>query len=114
MKSLEDEVGGKLLERESSGVTPTDLGHALMKAMRPVLAAYETALAQVRRRADGITLLPDYFRTFSHPGVVFVPISDAAARWDFIVLCQRGKIPAATRALVDGLSSALNSIAQRR
>ncbi len=266
MRALEDEVGGKLLEREASGVTPTDLGHALMKGMRPVLAAYDATLADVRRRAggartelrvgylisaaqsvltpalaelrkthpglklrlhdmspkeqmdalrageldvaitgqegavgardfhsrklcslgvcaalsasdplagrprlalvelkgrdfigideeqmpgrnrwmgalcraagfkprfarvtDGIThvlslvdsesaatLLPDYFRTFSHPGVVFVPVTDAKARWDFIVLWQKGKVPAATRALVDGLSAALESLGAAR
>jgi DNA-binding transcriptional LysR family regulator len=262
MKSLEDEVGGKLLERGASGVTPTDLGHALMKGMRPGLAAYDAALAEVRRRAGGarselrvgylisaaqsvltpalaslrkshpdlklklhdmspkeqmdalragdidvaitgqegalgardfhsrklcslgvcaalaatdpfarrksialmelkkrdfigidddqmpgrnrwmtalcrsagfkprfasvtdgithvlslvasesaVTLVPDYFRTASHPGVVFVPLADETARWDFIVLWQSGKIPAPTRALVDGLSAALQTL----
>ena len=256
MKLLEHEVGGKLLEREASGVKPTGLGHTLLKAMRPALDAYEAALADVRRQArgmrselrvgylisaaqsvltpalarlrkthpdlklklhdmspkeqmdalrageldvaltgqegagaardfysrklcalgvvaalaasdplanrksislkelkgrdfvgidedqmpgrnrwmtalcrtagfkprfavvtDGIThvlsqvvsesavaLLPEYFRTFNHPGVVFVPVSDAKARWDFIVLWQRGQVPPATRALVDALS----------
>lgn len=259
MKSLEDEVGGRLLERDARGVKPTDLGHALMKAMRPVLAAYETALADVRRRAGGarselrvgylvsaaqavltpalaqlrrthpdlklrlhdmspreqldalrkgeldvaitgqegavgvrdfhcrklcsmglcvamsagdplarkkrlflqelkthgfigvdeaempgrnrwmtalcraagfrprfltvtdgithvlslvasesaVTLLPDYFRGFAHPGVVFVPVKDKAARWDFLVLWQRGRTPPSTLALVEGLSAAL-------
>lgn len=266
MKALEHEVGGKLLERGTSGVTPTDLGHALMQRMRPVLAGYETALAEVRRRAGGtrselrvgylisaaqsvltpaltalrrthpdlklklhdmspkeqmnalrageldvaitgqegavdarefhsrklcslgvcvalavtdplarrtsiavkelrkrdfigvdedempgrnrwmatlcrpagfkpriatvtdgithvlslvasesaVTLLPEYFRTFAHPGVVFVPVSDATTRWDFIVLWQRGKVPPATRALVDGLAAALAAIAKVR
>ncbi len=256
MKLLEHEVGGKLLEREASGVKPTGLGHTLLKAMRPALDAYEAALADVRRQARGtrselrvgylisaaqsvltpalaqlrkthpelklklhdmspkeqmdalrageldvaltgqegavaardfysrklcslsvvaaisasdplaarksislldlktrdfigidedqmpgrnrwmaalcrtagfkprfvvvtdgithvlsqvasesaVTLLPEYFRTFTHPGVVFVPVSDAKARWDFIVLWQRGQVPPATRALVDALS----------
>ena len=255
MKLLESEIGGRLLERETSGVKPTGLGHALIKAMRPVLASYETALAGVRRHARGlraelrvgylisaaqalltpalarlrqahpglklqlhdmsprqqlhalrageldvaligqegavaarefhsrklgslgvvaalsasdplagrksiairelkasgfigvddaevpgrnrwmtalcraagfkprfvgvtdgithvlgqvvaetaVTLLPGYFQAFAHPGVVFVPVSDAKARWDFIVLWQRGPIPAATRALVEAL-----------
>ena len=35
MKALEQDIGGKLLEREASGVKPTSLGHALLKAMRP-------------------------------------------------------------------------------
>ena len=262
MKSLESDVGGKLLERETSGVKPTDLGYTLMKAMRPVLDAYESALAEVRRQSrgqrselrvgylisaaqsvltpalarlrrthpdlklklhdmspkeqidalrageldvaligqegavaarefyshklcslgvcaalstsdpfagrksitikelkardfigidedqmpgrnrwmtslcraagfkprfavvtDGIThvlsqvvsesaatLLPDYFRDFKHPGVVFVPVSDAKARWDFIVLWQRGKVPETTRALVGALKLVTSSI----
>ncbi len=266
MKSLEHDVGGQLLERETSGVKPTDLGYALMKAMRPVLEAYETALAGVRRQSRGlrselrvgylisaaqsvltpalarlrkthpelklklhdmspreqidalrageldvaligqegaaaarefyshklcslgvcaalsasdplaarnniavrelktrdfigidedqmpgrnrwmtslcraagfkprfvvitdgithvlsqvvsesaVTLLPEYFRDFKHPGVVFVPVSDAKARWDFILLWQRGKVPTTTRALVDALSRVGESIAGAR
>jgi DNA-binding transcriptional LysR family regulator len=258
MKVLEHEVGGPLLEREVSGVKPTGLGHALIKAMRPALAQYDAALAAVRRQARGlraelrigylisaapslltpalaqlrrthpslklrlhdmspkeqmdalrageldvaltgqegavaardfhsrklrslgvcaalassdplaerasvtllelkardfigvdddqvpgrnrwmtlicraagfkprfvavtdgithvlslvvsesaVTLLPEYFRTFTHPGVVFVPVSDARARWDFIVLWQRGSIPPATRALLEALTAA--------
>lgn len=266
MKSLENDVGGKLLERETSGVKPTDLGYALLKAMRPVLDAYEAVLAGVRRQSRGlrselrvgylisaaqsvltpalarlrkthpdlklklhdmspkeqidalrageldvaligqegavaarefyshklcslgvcaalsasdplaarkniairelkardfigndeeqmpgrnrwmtslcraggfkprfavitdgithvlsevvsefaVTLLPEYFRDFKHPGVVFVPVSDAKARWDFIVLWQRGKVPATTRALVEALSNVGESIAVTR
>ncbi len=266
MKSLEDAVGGKLLEREASGVTPTDLGHALMKVMRPVIAAYDAALAHVRLRAGGtrselrvgylisaaqsvlmpalsqlrkthpdlklilhdmspkeqmdalrsgevdvaitgqegatcardfhsrklctlgvcaalsasdplalrkkislidlkkrnfigidedqmpgrnrwmtslcrkagfkprfaavtdgithvlsmvgsesaVTLVPDYFRSTSHPGIVFVPVADETAGWDFIVLWQRGKVPAATRVLVEGLSDALQNLTKSR
>ena len=53
MKALEDEVGGRLLEREASGVKPTGLGHTLMKTMRPVLTGYEAALAEIRRHARG-------------------------------------------------------------
>ena len=263
MKALEDEVGGRLLEREASGVKPTALGHTLMKTMRPALTGYEAALAEIRRHARGfrnelrigylisaaqpvlspalahlrkaqpslklklhdmspkeqmdalragdidialvgqegavgardsfsrklssfgvcaalsasdalaarkriaiadlksrdfigvdedqvpgrnrwmtglcraagfkprfiavtdgithvlglvtaesaVTLLPDYFRTFRHPGVKFVPVSDANARWDFIVLWQRGQVPAATRAFLDALSTAAGSSA---
>ncbi len=255
MKLLESEVGGKLLDRETSGVKPTGLGHALVKAMSPVITAYETALADVRRQARGtrselrvgylisaaqplltptlerlrkthpemklklhdmspreqidalksgeldlaligqegavaaqdfysfklcslgvcaaisasdplasrtqiaikdlrrhdfigvdedqmpgrnrwitslcrnvgfkprflaipdgithvlsmvasesaVTLLPDYFKTTTHPGIAFVPISDAKARWDFIVLWQRGKTPASITTLVNAL-----------
>jgi len=53
MKLLESEVGGKLLERETSGVKPTGLGHALAKAMRPVIDSYDAALEEVRHQARG-------------------------------------------------------------
>jgi DNA-binding transcriptional LysR family regulator len=266
MQALENEVGGRLLERETSGVKPTGLGHALTKAMGPVLAAYETALSEVRRESRGlrselrvgygisaaqsvltpalarlrkthpdlklklhdmspreqinslrageldvaligqegasaakefhsrklcslgvcaalsdsdplarrksiaikelksrgfigidedqmpgrnrwmtalcraagfkprfvvvtdgithvlsqvvsesaVTLLPGYFRDFKHPGIAFVPVSDAKARWDFIVLCQRGNLPSTTRALVDALSECSTHFALRQ
>lgn len=54
MKLLESEVGGMLLEREASGVTPTGLGHALVKGMLPVISSYESVLADVRRQARGL------------------------------------------------------------
>ncbi len=54
MKLLESELGGKLLERETSGVTPTGLGHALVKGMLPVIECYEAVLADVRRQARGL------------------------------------------------------------
>lgn len=265
MKSLEHEVGGRLLEREASGVQPTGLGHTLLQAMRPVLDAYDAALADVRRQARGlrselrvgylisaaqalltpalaqlrqahpalklklhdmspreqidalrageldvaltgqegavaardfhsrklcslgvvaalsatdglagraslslkelkgrdfvgidenempgrnqwmtglcrgagfrprfavvtdgithvlsqvvsesaVTLLPEYFRAFSHPGVVFVPLLDAKARWDLIVLWQRGQAPPATRALVEALAACARALSSR-
>lgn len=256
MKSLEHDLGGRLLERDSSGVKPTDLGYTLVKAMRPVLDSYDKALGEVKRHShglrselrvgyllsaaqsmltpalgklrkihpdlklrlhdmspkeqidalragdldvaligqegavaarefhshklcslgvcvalsasdplagrksiaikelkgrdfigidedqmpgrnrwisslcrsagfkprfatmtDGITrvlsqivsesavsLMPAYFIDFNHPGVEFVRVSDAKARWDFIILWQRGKTPASTRTFISALS----------
>lgn len=51
VKALEHEVGGRLLERATSGVTPTSLGHALVKAMRPLVISYDSAIADGRRHA---------------------------------------------------------------
>ena len=262
MKSLENDVGGKLLERETSGVKPTGLCHSLVKSMKPVIESYEAALADIRREARGmrselrvgylmsaaqsvltpaleklqkshpdlklnlhdmspkeqidalrageidialtgqegvvaagdfyskklrslgvcaalstsdtlakrksisiidlkgrdfigvdedqmpgrnhwisqlcraagfkarftakpdgitnafslvvsesaVTLVPDYFRSFSHPGICYVPVSDSSAHWDFIILWQRGKIPATTRAMIEALSAVSASI----
>jgi molybdate transport repressor ModE-like protein len=53
MQALENAIGGKLLERETSGVKPTGLGHALVKSMRPLVSNYEAAMAELRRQARG-------------------------------------------------------------
>lgn len=53
MQALENELGGRLLEREPSGVKPTGLGHALVKSMRPLVESYDIALADLRRQARG-------------------------------------------------------------
>ena len=53
MQALENEIGGKLLERESSGVKPTGLGHALVKSMMPLVENYDGAMAELRRQARG-------------------------------------------------------------
>jgi DNA-binding transcriptional LysR family regulator len=255
MQALENEIGGKLLERETSGVKPTGLGHALVKSMTPLVENYDVAMADLRRQARGercelrigylasaaqavltpalarlrktqpalklklhdmspreqidalrageidigligqegavaarefhssklaslricaaladsdplatrkslsirdlkgkdfigidesqmpgrnrwmialcktasfkprlvfivdgitnvlshvvsesaVTLLPSYFQKSTHPSIVFVPISDAAACWDLIVLWQKGRASAPTRALLDAL-----------
>jgi hypothetical protein len=52
---------------------------------------------------SAVTLLPGYFEKLQHPGVTFVPVSDEKARWDFIVLWQKGRASAATRTLVEAL-----------
>lgn len=266
MKWLETEIGGKLLERESSGVKLTGLGHAVVKTMRPILESYEAALVDLRHQARGlgdeirvgfimsaaqslltptleqlrqthpdlrlrlhdmspkeqidalkageldvallgqegsvaardfhsiklyslgvcvalsladplaarksipmvdlmgrdfigidedqmpgrnrwmtalcrtsgfkprfsavtdgisqvlsmvvaesaVTLLPDYFMGNSHPGIKFVPLSDAGARWDFIILRQRGKASAATRAFMDALRDTAQKAAGKK
>lgn len=266
MQALEHEVGGRLLERRTSGVVPTGLGHALARGLRPVLAAYAAALAEVRREARGqrselrigylmtiaqslltpaldrlrreqpdlqlqlhdfspreqiaalregrldvaltgqegagaardfhsrrlgsfgvcaalarsdplagrrgirlrelkghrfvgideeempgrnrwmkalcraagftvrfaviadgitnvlslvvsenaVTLVPAYLANFPHPGIRLVPVRDAGAAWDLIVLWQRGKVPDATRALIDALTAEAPRLDRRR
>ena len=53
MQSLEQEVGGPLLERSPGGVALTATGHALAEKMRPLLEKFDVALADVRQRARG-------------------------------------------------------------
>ena len=53
MQSLEQEVGGPLLERSPGGVALTATGHVLSEKMRPLLEKFDVALADVRQRARG-------------------------------------------------------------
>jgi DNA-binding transcriptional LysR family regulator len=53
MQALEHEIGGPLLERTTSGVRPTDVGHALAAAIPAVLAGYDAAIAEARCLARG-------------------------------------------------------------
>lgn len=53
MQSLENEIGGPLLERQSSGVKPTALGQAVLARMRPLLGQFDAACADLHRQARG-------------------------------------------------------------
>lgn len=53
MHALEQEIGGRLLERSSTGVAPTAAGNALLTSARPALASLEQALGEARRLVRG-------------------------------------------------------------
>jgi DNA-binding transcriptional LysR family regulator len=53
MQTLEQEIGGPLLDRGPGGVALTPTGHTLVESMRPVLADFDRALAEARKRARG-------------------------------------------------------------
>jgi DNA-binding transcriptional LysR family regulator len=53
MQALEAEIGGALLERTTTGVRPTDAGHALASSLPRVLAGYDATIAEARRLARG-------------------------------------------------------------
>ena len=53
MQTLEAELGGKLLERTSSGVKLTAGGRALVEKMDPILRQYNAAMMDVRRSVRG-------------------------------------------------------------
>lgn len=57
-----------------------------------------------------VTLLPAYFLGFTHPGVVFRPLVDTKAGWDFILLRQKGRMTPAMRALVDALQESASRL----
>lgn len=53
IQSLEEELGGRLLERLPSGVQPTALGHETVARLRPVLDRFDTTLTELRSIARG-------------------------------------------------------------
>ena len=53
MQALEAELGGQLLERTSTGVRPTNGGHALAAKAGALLASYEGTIVEVRRLLRG-------------------------------------------------------------
>lgn len=53
MQALENEVGGRLLDRSTAGVQPTGAGHALARRAAALLADYDGAFAEARRLARG-------------------------------------------------------------
>ena len=53
MQSLELDLGGRVLERTSAGVHPTDGGQALAKRAKTLLADYDSTMAEVRRLNRG-------------------------------------------------------------
>src|SRR5258705_7025130 len=55
MQALEHELGGRLLERMTTGVSPTAGGQTLAKRMGAVLASYDLAMSDSRRALRGET-----------------------------------------------------------
>src|SRR6201987_541420 len=53
MQALEADIGGALLERTTTGVRPTDAGHALANSVPGVLTGFDAAMAEARRLARG-------------------------------------------------------------
>src|SRR5260221_12045273 len=53
MPVLEHELGGRLLERMTTGVRPTEGGQAWVKRMRAVLASYDLAISDTLRDLRG-------------------------------------------------------------
>jgi DNA-binding transcriptional LysR family regulator len=53
IQSLELDLGGRVLERTSAGVRPTDGGHALAERAKTLLADYDSTMAEVRRLVRG-------------------------------------------------------------
>jgi DNA-binding transcriptional LysR family regulator len=52
-----------------------------------------------------VALLPEFVKDQRAASVVFRPVSDPAAKWDFFVVWQRGQVAAPVRVLLDALPS---------
>ncbi|HEY3763181.1 MAG TPA: LysR family transcriptional regulator [Verrucomicrobiae bacterium] len=53
LQLLEHDLGGRVLERTSSGVRPTNGGHALAAKAKILLGDYDSAMAEIRRLVRG-------------------------------------------------------------
>ncbi len=53
LQLLEHDLGGRVLERTSAGVRPTNGGHALAEKAKTLLADYDSTMAEVRRLVRG-------------------------------------------------------------
>jgi DNA-binding transcriptional LysR family regulator len=53
LQLLELDLGGRVLERTSAGVRPTNGGHALAAKAKTLLADYDSSMAEVRRLVRG-------------------------------------------------------------
>ena len=75
MQALEHELGGKLLERSSTGVTLTAGGHALAAKIGTFLANYDAVMLEVRRLLRGeseelrIGYLASAFKEYLEPAL---------------------------------------------
>jgi DNA-binding transcriptional LysR family regulator len=58
---------------------------------------------------SAVSLLPEYAKKISVPGVVFRPLKEPAPKWDLLVAWQRGRVSAPLRTLLDGLPSHASS-----
>lgn len=53
LQLLEHDLGGRVLERTSAGVRPTNGGHALAQKAKTLLTDYDSTMAEVRRLVRG-------------------------------------------------------------
>jgi molybdate transport repressor ModE-like protein len=53
LQQLENDLGGRVLERTATGVRPTSGGHALAEKGKALLADYDSTMAEVRRLVRG-------------------------------------------------------------
>ncbi len=107
MQSLEAEIGGRLFERTTSGVRPTDAGYALATSLPGVLAGYDAAMAEARRLVRGqrelirIGYLGSAAQTFLNPALAELRRSHPEVRIKLLDLSPGQQITALRRGEID-------------
>lgn len=56
-----------------------------------------------------VALVPSYMRDLPAAGVKMIPISDPEARWDFLVVWQRGRTAGPLQTFIEALSTTMNA-----
>ena len=60
--------------------------------------------------SDGaVTLVPSYIRDLAAAAVRMIPVADAEARWDFLVVWQRGRTAKPLQTLLEALSTTMTA-----
>jgi DNA-binding transcriptional LysR family regulator len=59
--------------------------------------------------SPAVALVPAYLRTYQHPGVRFVSLSDARPSWNMLVVWHRGRHSAPLKVFLDALRQASHS-----
>ncbi|WP_068771726.1 LysR family transcriptional regulator [Termitidicoccus mucosus] len=106
MQALEQELGGRLLERTPGGVAPTAAGHALLDGARPVLERLDAVLQNVRGlvRGKSTTLAVGYLGSagdFINPALAALRASHPEVKVKLHDLSPGEQITALRRAEID-------------
>ena len=107
MHSLEHEIGGRLFERETTGVALTASGHALADGVRPVLAQFDSVIAEVRTRAHGkstqlrVGYMPSAAADYLHPALKELRRVHPEVKVKLLDLSPGEQIPALRKGEID-------------
>jgi DNA-binding transcriptional LysR family regulator len=107
MQALEHDLGGRLLERTSTGVKPTSGGYAAINKLRPVLAQFDDATGEVRRLLRGeneqlrIGYVASAAREFLEPALIALRKKHPKVKFKLLDLTPGEQIAALRRGEID-------------
>ena len=107
MQALESEIGGRLLDRSSSGVALTDAGHALARRAATLLSGYDAAMAEARRLVRGqkeelrVGYLASTARNFLNPALATLRARHPEVKVKLLDLSPGEQIEALQRGEID-------------